>query len=117
MRNNNPLAPVKLVDVPKVAKAQNAILRAYRRLSRKGVFNTQTGRMMHGWRGVGFILRVNHRYAWDLALNGVVPKNPEIRVKLGLPRVLPSERPAKRVREPIPKVWESPERYFKKVAK
>lgn len=103
MTDNNPLLHVKLMDIPKVEKARNAVLRAYKRLG--------------NWRKVGekYGLK-HHRYVWDLAVNGIVPVNPEIRHKLGLPRVLPSERKPRK-QEGIPRIgqggWEG--FYFRKV--
>jgi hypothetical protein len=105
MTNNKRYPVVNPLDVAKVAKAQDGVLRAYRRLG--------------NWRKVGEKYNVYHTYAWDLALHGVVPSNPEVRYKLGLPRVLPSERKAKTRRESIPRIgqggWEG--FYFRKVKK
>lgn len=78
MTNNNDERVVAAEDVPIIARAQKRVLSVYGRC--------------HNWRGVGEHFGVNHRYAWDLALHGVVPSNPDLRVKLSLPRVMPSER-------------------------
>lgn len=106
MTNNMRVSSVNSLDEQRIVKAQSAVWRAYRRLSGKG-----------GWRAVGkkFGLK-SHVYAYELAMYGKVPSNPEIRHKLGLPRVLPSERVG-RVTGPRPKVWERPELYFKDVQK
>lgn len=93
------ISSLPVIDLTKVLRVQKWLFLLHRRLG--------------NWRGVGRQLNVHHRYAWNLALHGVVPANPDIRVKLGLPRVMPSERKPRKRREPIPKVWESPERYLK----
>lgn len=89
------------VDAERIRKAQNRLFIKYRKLG--------------NWRAVGRALDLpNHKYAYDLYWKAIVPSNPDIRVKLFLPRVMPSERPAKRVREVMPKIWENPFAYFKK---
>jgi len=103
MTHNRHLAHVNPLDVERIEKAQVRLLRAKKRLG--------------NWRAVGDKLGVYHTYAWNLALNGIVPPNPETRKKLTLPRVLPSERKRKRVTGSRPKVWESPELYLRKVKK
>lgn len=79
------MSDVHPLDVEIIARAQNAVLRAYKRL--------------RTWRAVGAHYGVPHNYAWDLALHGVVPSNKVYRFALGLPKKLPSERKA-RVRRP-----------------
>lgn len=106
MTNNNPKIKrdghLAVVDAERVQRAQNRLFIKYRKLG--------------SWRAVARELELpNHKYAYDLYWLAIVPSKPDIRVKLFLPRVMPSERPAKRVREPMPKVWESPELYFRKV--
>jgi len=85
-----------------IARAQKRLKKAYlRRVS---------------WRGVAQEVGVNVSYIFRLCEYGTVPRNPDIRYKLGLPRVMPSERKRKPRRVPV-KVgapgWE--EVYFKKV--
>ena len=105
MTNNKPKKLVKVsvpvVDVERVTRAQNRLISLHRRLG--------------SWRAVALRCGVNVRYPYELALSAVVPSNPEIRFKLFLPRVMPSERKPKAMREAMPKVWECPEIYFKKV--
>lgn len=78
MKNNTLVRVVNPLDEAKVRKAQNAMLQAKKRLG--------------NWRAVGIKYETHHRYCWDLAYHAAVPRNPDIRRKLGLPRVLPSER-------------------------
>lgn len=106
MTNNNPKnkrdVSVAAVDAERVQRAQGRLFIKYRKLG--------------NWRAVGRALDLpNHKYAYDLYWLAIVPSNPDIRVKLFLPRVMPSERPAKRVREALPKIWERPDLYFRKV--
>lgn len=67
------------------------------------------------WRGVAQENGVNVSYIFRLCEYGTVPRNPDIRYKLGLPRVMPSERKPRKKRE-YPKIgqpgWEKA--YFKK---
>lgn len=108
MTNNKSVRTVNPLDVPKVENAKKRLNRAYARLLRNG--------KRGGWRAVARDRDVNVRYVWELVVNNVVPVNPDIRVKLGLPRVMPSER-VRRAKRALPKVWESPESYLKKVVK
>lgn len=70
------------------------------------------------WRGVAKERGVNVQYVWSLCQRGVVPRKPEVRAALFLPRVMPSERmrkpkpPFVRIGEPG---WE--ERYFRKLGR
>ena len=102
MINNSPLANVNAKDAQCIERAQKALKKAYiRHVS---------------WRGVAQEYGVNQSYIWRLVTNGMVPKNPDIRYRLGLPRVMPSERKPKAKREPVKigaEGWESV--YFKKV--
>lgn len=91
MTKNKPLTNVAPEDVQKVVSAQNRVLRAYKRLG--------------SWCAVGLLLDVPLSYAWDLANHGTVPKNPNYRIRLFLPRVLPSERSAKLIRSLRVPVW------------
>lgn len=93
MTNNKNVGVVNPLDEQRVRKAQEAVLRAYRRLG--------------NWRKVGEYFGVAHVYAWDLGLHGVVPKNKDIRKALGLPRVLPSERAVKNVNKVRVPNWRS----------
>jgi len=101
MTYNKALANVNPKDAPLIEKVRYRLLRLKKRLK--------------NWRAVGGHLGVHHVYAWRLALEGVVPPNPDTRRKLFLPRVLPSERKPKAKREPKPKVWENPDLYLRKV--
>jgi len=68
------------------------------------------------WRGVAGECGVNVRYVWQLVQRGTVARNPDIRLKVGLPRVMPSERKRRPKREPVKLLqpgWEKV--YFKKV--
>lgn len=90
-------------DVELVARAQKRLISLYLRFG--------------NWRSVGKHCGLaHHRYAWELATKGIVPSNPEIRVKIFLPRVMPSGRLPK-VKRLIPKIWENLDIYFKKVKK
>jgi hypothetical protein len=72
------------LDAPLIVRAQNRILR----LKRK--YKT--------WRGVANSLGLNWKYIYALSIYGIVPKNPDLRRALRLPRVMPSERKPKKVR-------------------
>ena len=61
-----------------IERAQRRLLRDHRRLGT--------------WRAVEAKIGANHGYIVALVKNGIVPSNPAVRKKLGLPRVLPSER-------------------------
>lgn len=92
---------IPTIDAERIARAQKRLNSLHRRLG--------------NWRAVGTRCGVNHKYAYDLALHAVVPSNVEVRLALFLPKVMPSERPAKRVREAMPKVWERVDLYLRKV--
>jgi hypothetical protein len=87
-------------DLPVIYKAKSKLDRLYRK---------------HGnFRGVtkarGFLnVDATVKYVWEFMKYHIVPKNPAIRVKLFLPRVMPSERIHKK-RRAIPKLgsnnWE-----------
>lgn len=68
------------------------------------------------WRGVAQEVGVNVSYIFRLCEYGTVPRNPDIRQRLFLPRVMPSERKPRKRREVV-KIWEPGfERvYFRKV--
>jgi hypothetical protein len=73
MKNNvNPL------DEECIEKARVKALRAYARSS-------------SGWRGVGDQYGISHTYIYSMVMYGIVPRNPDIRVMIKLPRKLPSE--------------------------
>ena len=93
------------------AKDEQCIERAQKRLKKAYLRHSS-------WHGVAGERGVNVQYVWRLAVMGVVPRNPEIRAALFLPRVMPSERKP-RARREVVKIgqpgWESV--YFKKVRK
>lgn len=76
-----------------IERAQNRLKKAHSRKKRGG------------WRAVASDLDLNVRYVYDLAVKGIVPPNPETRRKLGLPRVMPSERKL-RARKTAINIWE-----------
>jgi len=105
MTRNNPKRDALTRDDECIARAQNRLKKAYLRHV--------------SWRGVAAEFGgYNVRYVWALVQRGEVPRAPEIRAALGLPRVMPSERkrrpkPAKvRIGEPG---WEAI--YFRKYGK
>jgi len=105
MTNNTSLTNANPEDVQILERAQIRLIGLYTRWQKKG-----------GWRKVAnYRDLLNVSYVYNFAVNGIVPKNPDIRRKLYLPRVLPSERKPKAKREPKPKVWENPELYLRKV--
>jgi hypothetical protein len=87
MRNNKPLTNENALDVAVIGKAQKRVLQAYARL--------------RTWRATAAEFGVHYRYVWDLGMHGIAPKNTDLRARLGLPRVLPSERKA-RVKRILP---------------
>ena len=88
-----PPLDVNPLDTPIITKSQRRVLRAYRRIQRVGTLNPKTGRLAHGWRGVMFELDLpNVRIVWAFVNENLIPSDPETRVKLFLPKVLPSER-------------------------
>ena len=101
MTDNAPESDEKEKDGKCIARAVKALKKAYLRHT--------------SWRMVAQEFGVNQSYIWRLVTNGMVPKNPDIRYRLGLPRVLPSERKPRKRRE-VPKIgqpgWEKV--YFKK---
>ncbi len=101
MTDNTILSVAVGVDDECIERAKNRVLRAYSRFG--------------NWRKVGQYFGVHHTYAWKLGLHGVVPPNPDTRRKLGLPRVLPSERKPKKKKRDTPKVWEDVDKYLRKV--
>lgn len=104
MTNNNVSDDVRAKDGQVIERAVNRLKKAYLRHV--------------SWRGVAGECGVNVRYVWALVQRGQVPRNPDIRAAIGLPRVLPSERKPKAKRELV-KIgapgWENV--YFKKVGK
>ena len=102
--------------IKKDTKAEDGqiIERAQKRLKNARLKNLRKG-LKGGWRRIALGFGVNVRYVFDLAVHGVVPPNPDTRRKLGLPRVMPSERKPRKRRE-VPKIgqlgWEKV--YFKK---
>jgi hypothetical protein len=83
IQNKNP--KTNDLDVPLIVRAQNRILRAKRK------YKT--------WRGAANSYGLNWKYVYNLAVFGTVPKNPDLRRALKLPRVMPSEKKPKKKRE------------------
>ncbi len=105
MTDNKNQDDARSKDGQVIERAQNRLKKAHSR--KRG-----------GWRAVASDLGLNVRYVYDLAVKGIVPPNPETRRKLGLPRVMPSERKLRARHEPVrigSEGWESV--YFKKVGK
>lgn len=69
---------VNSLDEECIEKARVKALRAYTRSST-------------GWRGVGDKYGISHTYIYSMVMYGIVPRNPDIRVMIKLPRKLPSE--------------------------
>lgn len=106
MTDNKIQADARAKDGQVIERAQNRLKKAHSRKKRGG------------WRAVASDLDLNVRYVYDLAVKGIVPPNPETRRKLGLPRVMPSERKLRARHEPVRIGSEGWERvYFKKVGK
>jgi hypothetical protein len=102
--DNTPRNDARAKDEQIIARAQKRLKKAYLRLP--------------SWRMVAQEYGVNVSYIFRLCEYGMVPRNPDIRFRLGLPRVLPSERKRRPKREPVKigtEGWE--EVYFKKVTK
>ena len=96
---------------------QNDALTPNERIIARAVRKLKKAYLRHcAWRGVAQEYGVNVSYIFRLCEYGMVPRNPDIRYKLGLPRVLPSERKPRKKREVV-KVgqpgWEAV--YFRKV--
>ena len=109
MTDNKTLKRPSAVDVPIIERAQERLKKAHLQVLRKG---------RGGWRAVAKKRGVNVKYVYELATRGVVPPNPDTRRKLGLPRVMPSERKPRARRETVKlgaPGWEA--QYFKKVGK
>lgn len=102
MTNNTARGDALGKDVECIARAQKRLKKAYLRYV--------------SWRGVAKECGVNVRYVWALVQLGQVPRNPDIRAAIYLPRVMPSER-RQRVKRPFVRIgepgWE--EIYFKKL--
>lgn len=102
MTDNSALANVHPKDAQCIERAQKALKKAYLRHV--------------SWRGVAQEYGVNQSYIWRLVERGTVPRNRDIRMRLGLPRILPSEKKI-RVKPVLPKVgeygWEKV--YFKPI--
>lgn len=80
------------LDFPTVVRVQAKLLRKYT--------------VLGSWRAVQKDLKLsNVRYVFEFALYGIVPKNPQVRRRLGLPVRLPSER-SRKVRRVGSKVFE-----------
>ncbi len=106
MTDNKTQDDPRAKDAQVIERVQNPLKKAHSRKKRGG------------WRAVAADLGLNVRYVYDLAVKGIVPPNPETRRKLGLPRVMPSERKPKAKRETVRIGSEGWERvYFKKVRK
>ena len=96
---------------------QNDALTPNERVVARAVRKLKKAYLRHvSWRGVAQEVGVNVSYIFRLCEYGTVPRNPDIRYKLGLPRVMPSERKPRKRRE-YPKIgqsgWENV--YLKKV--
>lgn len=89
MTDNDSQNDARAKDGQVIERAQNRLKKAHSR------------KVKGGWRAVALDLGLNVRYVYDLAVRGVVPSNPETRRKLGLPRVMPSERKPRARREPV----------------
>ncbi len=104
MKNNTVRSDARAGDEQVIERAVNRLKKAYLRHV--------------SWRGVAKERGVNVQYVWSLCQRGVVPRKPEVRAALFLPRVMPSERNRKpkppfiRIGEPG---WE--ERYLRKFGK
>jgi hypothetical protein len=72
-------------DTLAIQKAQRRLLRLKKRFG-------------DSWLGVEKEIGVNHGHMSALVNHGTVPRSKEIRVRLGLPAVLPSERAPRRPR-------------------
>ena len=97
IRKNKPLRPVDPKDVSIIEKAQRRVKRVNKAFPR--------------WRDVQSELGLpNVNIAWKFVNENVVPTNTDLRIKLFLPPVLPSERPPRKPRKIIPKIgsedWE-----------
>lgn len=105
MTNNTSLLNAKPEDAQIIERAQIRLIGMYDRYRKKG-----------GWRALAERRGLsNVAYLYNFVVKGIVPPNPATRRKLGLPRILPSERKPKVKRKPMSKVWESPELYLRKV--
>ncbi len=89
MTDNKNQADARAKDGQVIERAQNRLKKAHSR------------KKCGGWRAVAADLDLNVRYVYDLAVKGIVPPNPETRRKLGLPRVMPSERKLRAKRERV----------------
>ncbi len=105
MTDNTPKPDALTRDGQVIKRAQRRLKKAYLRHV--------------SWRGVAGECGVNVRYVWALVQMGQVPRNPDIRAAVGLPRVMPSEKRVRARRREVVKVgqtgWEAV--YFKKVGK
>lgn len=102
MTNNTNTQNATAQDDEVIERAQNMLKNIY---------------MRHvSWRAVAVERGVNVRYVWELATRGTVPRNPDVRQAVFLPRVMPSER-RRKVKREVVKIgapgWEAV--YFKKV--
>ena len=92
-------------DKQVIERARRRLLRDWKRLS--------------SWRAVGAYYGINHGHCVVLVKYGRVPKSFELRLALGLPRVMPSERrPRGKVDLPVIGVsdeWQSV--FFKRMRK
>ena len=106
MPNITTLESLKDVDILIVTRAQNRLFRLYQKVREKGGWREVTRR-----RGLS-----NMRYVWEFVNKTIIPTNPEVRYKLGIPQILPSEREPKKKKH-IPPLgapgWE--EHYFKRM--
>lgn len=87
MKNNNDQTDALRKDGQIIDRAQNRLKKERLSILRKA--------KKGGWRAVAERRGVNVRYVYELAVRGIAPRNPETRRKLGLPRVMPSERKPK----------------------
>lgn len=82
--NINRIANVPVIDLDTVIRAQKRLYDLHAQLG--------------SWWAVGSKLNLDDNlHAKDFALRGIVPTDKGVRVKLGLPRVMPSERVVKKV--------------------
>lgn len=79
MANNSTTNDARALDGQVIARAQKRLISEYSKLG--------------SWQALSdFIGIKNKRYAWEFCIKGVVPRDPEKRKALGLPKVMPSER-------------------------
>ena len=80
-RTTPPQTSARCKDMIIIQRAQKRLLRAYRRLGKS-----------RSWRMVAKSLGINHGDISTFINHGHVPRNEHLRLAMGLPRVMPSER-------------------------